>query len=192
MLESRRDSLGDRHFFVDAKSLAHCVADFTERGVGFYGLEEIGHQVLGASGRFAQRVQAAFDFRVRAICAQFPQAVALAMRYCFINLQNIERLFFGHIIIHADYDFLFAINGYLIAIRRFGNFALWKASLDCGDHAAQGVDFFNVIPGAALHFISERFDEVGTAERIRSVRDTAFMGDDLLRAKCECGGKLGG
>jgi len=134
VLESRRGSLGDRHFFVNAKSLAHRVADFAQRGVGFYGLEEIWHQVLGSSGRFAQRVQATFYLGVRAICAQVAQTVALAMRHGFVYLQNLERLFLGNVIIHANYDFFFAVNRLLVPVRGLGNFTLRIRALDRSDH----------------------------------------------------------
>src|SRR6202041_4063072 len=105
--------------------------------------------------------------------------------YGFVNLQKLERLFFRDIIIYADDDFLFAVDGYLIAIRRFGNFALRESALDRGDHAAQGVNFLDVIPGAAFHLIGERFDEVRPTEGIGCVRDAALVSDDLLGAKGE-------
>ena len=50
----------------------------------------------------------------------------------------------------------------------------------------------DVFPRATFHFISKRFDEVGTAQRVGGIGDSAFMSDDLLRAQRDGGGKLGG
>jgi len=64
----------------------------------------------------------------------------------------------------------------LIAVGGFGNFALRVAAFDGGDHAAHGVDFVDVIPGAALDFIGESFNEVGAAEGIDSGSRRRFRG----------------
>ena len=101
----------------------------------------------------------------------------------FVDLQNFERLFLRDVIVHADHDFFFLVERDLIAIGGFGDFALRVAALDRGDHAAEGVDLFDVVPGAALDFVGQRFDEVGAAERIDGVGDAGFVGDDLLGAQ---------
>ena len=52
--------------------------------------------------------------------------------------------------------------------------------------------FANVIAGAALDFVGERFDEIRAAERIGGVGDAGFVRDDLLRAQGDRGGGFGG
>ncbi len=47
--------LGDGHFFVGAKDLAQGIANLAERGVGFDGVEEVGHKVLARVRGLAQR-----------------------------------------------------------------------------------------------------------------------------------------
>src|SRR5580704_19061778 len=54
---ARPKRLGDRNLFVSAKHLAQRVANLPERGVGFHGVVEIGHQVLGARGGAGQFVE---------------------------------------------------------------------------------------------------------------------------------------
>ena len=117
---------------------------------------------------------------------------SLAVRYGFINLQNVERLFFGNEIVHADDGFFLFVHGYLVAVGGFRDFSLRIAALDGGDHATHGVDTIDVFPGTALDVVGERFDEVGAAERVNSIGDAGFVSDDLLRAQSDGGGKFGG
>src|SRR5580693_9159616 len=63
--------LGNGDFLIDAEGLAQGVADLTERGVGFYGFQEMGHQVFGALGGMAEGIEAPLDFGARAFGAQF-------------------------------------------------------------------------------------------------------------------------
>ena len=46
----------DGDFFVGAEDFAEGVADFADGGVGFYGIEEIRHEVVFAFGGFAEGV----------------------------------------------------------------------------------------------------------------------------------------
>src|SRR6266446_9124310 len=68
---------GDGDFFVGAEDFAHGVADFAESGVGFYGVEEVGHQIFGALRGFAQCAEATRDFIAGALGAQLAQALCL-------------------------------------------------------------------------------------------------------------------
>ena len=115
--------------------------------------------------------------------AEFAEALGLAVRDGFVDLQDFEWLFLRDVVVYADHDLFFFFEGDLISIGSFGDFALRIAALDCGDHAAEGVDLFDVVPGAALDFVGQRFDEIGAAERIDGVCDAGFVGDDLLRAQ---------
>ena len=80
----------------------------------------------------------------------------------------------------------------MIAVGGFRNFALRVAAFDGLDHAAHGVDLADVIPRAALDFVGERFDEIGAAERVNRVDHAGFVGNDLLGAQGDGGGKFRG
>src|SRR5216683_5917519 len=83
------EELGDGDFFVGAEDFAHGVADFTERGVGFYGVEDVRHQIVAALRRFAQRAKPARDFVVGALGAQSAQPLGLPLRHTLIDLQSV-------------------------------------------------------------------------------------------------------
>src|SRR5271167_3016736 len=83
---------GDGDFFVGAEDFAEGVADFAYGGVGFYGVEEEGHQVVFAFGGFAERVEATVDFGFGAIGAQLREALGLSMGDAFVDLENVQRL----------------------------------------------------------------------------------------------------
>src|SRR5437870_487492 len=139
-----------------------------------------------------ESIEAAVDFGLRAIGAKFLQAGGLAVRDGFINLQNVERLFFGYEIVHADDDFFLFVHGHLVTVGGFGDFALRVAALDGRNHTAHGVDAVDIFPSAALDFVSESFDEIRAAERVDGIGDAGFVGDDLLRPKSDGGGEFRG
>src|SRR5216683_775535 len=110
------EELGDGDFFVGAEDFAHGVADFTERGVGFYGVEDVRHQIVAALRRFAQCAQATRDFVARSLGAQFAQALGLTVRNSLIDLQSVQRVLFRHEVIHADNNLLLLVDLDLIAV----------------------------------------------------------------------------
>src|SRR5882762_5862013 len=184
--------LGDGDFFVGAEDVAEGVADFAEGGVGFDGVVEEGHEVVFALGGGAEGVEAAIDFCLGAVGAEFFQAGGLAVGDGLVNLKHVKRLLFGNEIIDADDDFFFLVYGQLVTVRGFGDFALRIAALDGGDHAAHGVDAIDVFPGTALDFVGQSLDEVGAAERVDSIGDASFVGDDLLGAQGDGSGEFRG
>src|SRR5215470_3641800 len=134
--------------FVGAKSVAHGVADFAEGGVGFDGVVDEGHQIIFAFSRGAKSGEAACDFVARALSAELLQSLGLAMRDGFVNLQNLEWLFFGNKRVHADHELFFVVEFTLIPIGSFRNFSLRETAHNGGDHAAERVNLLDVIPGA--------------------------------------------
>ena len=86
----------DRGFGVGAEDGAEGVADFAERGVGFHGVVDVGHQVFSACGGFAQRGEAAVDFVIAsARRAAFAAASVCWRAHRFVDLQNFDGLFFA-------------------------------------------------------------------------------------------------
>src|SRR4029077_2222327 len=145
--------------------------DFAKGGVGFHGVVEERHEVFCAFGGVAERLEAAVNFGLGAIDAELFQAGGLAVGNGFVNLQNIQRFFFGNKIVHADDDFFLFVDSHLVAVGGFSYFALRVTSLDSSAHAAHRVDSVDVFPRATLDFVGERFDEVGAAEGVDGVGD---------------------
>src|SRR5258708_28526271 len=172
--------LGDGDFFVGGEVGAHGFADFGEGGVGFHGVVDVGHEIFGAFGGFAESVEAALDFGGRTIGAELAQALGLPVGYGFVNLEQVHRSFWSDVVVYADDDFFFLIHGHLVAVGRFGDFALRVALLDRRYHAAHGVDAANVIPRAVFHFVRERFHKIRAAERVHRVGAAGLVPDDLL------------
>jgi len=85
------------------------------------------------------------------------------MRDGFVNLQNVQGLFFGYEIVHANDDFSF-LSTASVAVGGFSDFALRIAAFDWRRPCAHACDAIDVFPCAALNFVGESFDEVGAAE----------------------------
>src|SRR5215813_3457842 len=189
----------DGGFFVGAEDGAHRVADLAKRGVGFHRVVDVRHQVFVAemsvgwpagvsrlgvgARRLLKREQSAVDGGLRAFPTEPCQAGGLAMGHRFIDLQDLERLLRGDKVVDADHDFLFLVERLLVAIGSFRDFTLWVASLDGGDHPAHGVNLANIVPRSGLDFVGKSFHKVGATERVDGIRNTGFVGDDLLRAQ---------
>src|SRR5437660_10377783 len=90
-----RARLSDGGFFVGAEGVAHGGADFAEGGVGFYGGVDGRREVVFALSGVAERGKRAINFVLRAFGAKFIQALGLSLSYGFIDLQNLQRFFFG-------------------------------------------------------------------------------------------------
>ncbi len=110
----------------------------------------------------------------------------------FVDLEDVERLFFRDEIVDADDDFFFFVDGHLIGVGGFGNFALRVTLFDGRDHAAHGVDSMDIVPCRFLDFVGEGFDEVRAAKRIDGIGYARFVSDDLLGAQSDGGGEFGG
>src|SRR5215470_4947942 len=194
-------------FFVGAEDGSHGVADLTKRGVCLHRLVDVRHQVFMAelpvgrsrgvsrlcvcARRLPKGQQRAVDGGLRAVCTKFSEAIRLAMSNGLINLQNLERLLGGDKIVYSDHDFLFFVERLLVAIGSFGDFTLWIASLDGGDHPAHRVNLVNVVPSSGFYLVGKGFHEVGAAQRIDGISNAGFVSDDLLRAQSDRSGKLG-
>ena len=116
--------LGDRDFFIGAEDVAQGVADFPERGVGFHGVVDVGHQIFRSLRGFAQSGEPARDFVVGAFGAEFSQAFGLAMRAPIRRFAGFPGAFPRPKFVHADDDFFLAVDRHLVAVRGVGDFAL--------------------------------------------------------------------
>ena len=74
----------------------------------------------------------------------------------------------------------------------FGDLALGKVALDRLHHPALAIDRVEIGARSLLQLVGQRLDEVRASERIDSVRHAGLEGDDLLGAKRQPGGLLGG
>jgi len=101
-------------------------------------------------------------------------------------------VFFGDEFIDAHHYLYFLFNGALKIVRCALNFGLDEAGFDGFEHAAEGVNFGQIIFGAGFDFVGERFDGVGATDGIGSVGDAGFGGNDLLGAQRDQRGFFGG
>ena len=122
----------------------------------------------------------------------FFRRCGLAVGDGFVNLQDVERLFFGDEIVYADDDFFFFVDGHLVAVGGFGDFALRDSRARWPRPCRPWRQFSRCSPSAAFDFVGESFDEVRAAERIDGIGDAGFVGDDLLCAQRDGGGEFGG
>src|SRR4051794_29671597 len=101
-----------------------------------------------------------------------------------VDLQDIHRrLLFHRVFVYADNGLFFAFNSFLILVRRFLYLTLREASLHCFDHSAETVDLVEVIKTSLDHFLCERLEIIAAAKWVDGVRDSGFLGNDLLRSK---------
>ena len=87
--------------------------------------------------------------------------------------------------VHADDNFFLTFYGLLVAIGGFLDFLLRKALFNGLDHTSHGVNFVEVFPSSFLHLIGQVFHKVGTSQRISCVRNTTFVGKNLLSSQSD-------
>ena len=75
--------------------------------------------------------------------------------------------------------------------RPLGDTRLQPAFLDGLDHAAVGIDLAHHALHLPFHLVGEKLDQVAAAQRVDGVRDSALVGDELLRAQRELGREFG-
>ena len=92
------------------------------------------------------------------------------------------RLVFLDEVVDADDDLVARLDRLLEPIRRLGDLLL-RIPLDRFDHSAHAVDDLEIVLRTPLHVEGQPLEEVGAAERVNHVGDTAFMGDDLRRVR---------
>ena len=62
--------------------------------------------------------------------------------------------------------------------------ALRETLLYSLNHAAHRVDPIEVSKRAGFHFVGQSLDEIRATQRIHSIRDARFPGNDLLSSQC--------
>ena len=143
-------------------------------------------------GRRAQRLQRAVHRFLRSSRAQVLQLGCLLVARLLADVEDLLRRLVDDIIIDADDDLLFLLDGALVCVAGFGDLLLREAMLDGLHHAAHRVQLAEVFEGAVFHVLGQPLDEVGPAQRVRSVGHAGFIGEDLLRAQRDARGILGG
>ncbi len=122
-------------------------------------------------------MEGSLNFHRTASGAQCVEAVNLrAADGGIIHFENIKRgLVWQAIFVDPDDDFLTRIDQRLTARGGFFDTHFRQASCQRLRHAAQRLDFLNVIPGTSEQIMGKRLDQVGTAPGINHLRDTGFM-----------------
>src|SRR6266436_8039887 len=198
----RGRSLGYAHFRIGSIHFAEGLADLAHRRIGAHRIDDIGHRVCGRyiavgpgcrflGGCSLERFQTAPNFLVRAPGAQVPEFFGLRTCHAVPDVENAGGWFLDRELVDADDDFLVRFGGSLVLIGGLGDFLLRVAALDGFHHASHLVELVEILESACLHVERGFLDEVRAAERIDRLRDAAFVGDDLLRAKRDAGRFLG-
>ena len=102
-----------------------------------------------------KRIQPPANFLSGTLGTQIAQPLVLAAGNAFVYLENVKRLLLARIRVYAHDDLFLAVHGHLIAVGRFGDFALWIRPFDGRHQSAERVYLFDVIPGAAFDLIGE-------------------------------------
>ena len=89
-------------------------------------------------------------------------------------------------------DLFLVFHGALELIGSPLDFGLHEAGIDGPEHAAESVNFEEIVLGARFDFVGQGFDGVRTTDGIGGVGDASFGGNDLLRAECDQRGIFGG
>src|SRR5580704_10303175 len=138
-------------FPIGAEHIPQSVADFAERRISAYSVQNIRHSVLRTLGRALQGIQRPGYPRSIPSGPQRRQLAYLALTCGLIDLKDLD----GFLAIRLEridtYDNLItSFNLPLVAVAGVGDFALWEPAFNGGDHAAHLVDATDVIPGSFL------------------------------------------
>src|SRR3989304_5366363 len=79
---------------------------------------------------------------------QLDQPLCLPLCDGLVNSQNLNRLAFHRVLIHADDNLFLPVHRHLIPVRRLGNLPLRVRALDGRHHPAQRVNPLDVLPRA--------------------------------------------
>src|ERR1035437_6535872 len=134
-----------RSFLPGAENVAYGVADFAQRGVGAYRVQDERHGVPGSFGRALQRIQRFPYTAIIAPRAQRRQFFLLALGRRLADPQHVDPLVFGLEPVDAHDDALAVFHLALVPVARARDFRLREAGLDGRDHAAQLVDAADII-----------------------------------------------
>src|SRR5438128_1628411 len=93
--------------------------------------------------------------------------------------------------VHADDHALAGLDLTLVLERGLLDLFLDEPLLDRGDGTAELVHALDQLPRTCLELVRQRLDEVRTAERIRGVRATRLVCEQLLRAQRDANAALG-
>src|SRR5579885_117269 len=180
-------------FHVFAEDRAEDIHDLAQRGIDLDGFDDGRHRILGAFGNATQVIQRAFDGCIIALAAHAIETLEVRALSDTVDIQrwNLD-IFFYNIIVDADDGAPVLVDLLLVAIGRFGTFALEDAVLDAGQHAAKRIDAIQVVLSRLLRLVRQLLYKVGATNRIDGIDDTAFAGDDLLRAQGNQHGPFGG
>src|SRR5438132_9206140 len=174
-----------------AEDAAEDPADLADRDVVLYAFNEYGHQVgLGAGGVFEQLEQA-FGFRIVPLGADAVEALDLAAHHLLAHAQDFRVLLsVAAELVHADDGAMAVVDGHLVAVGRFLELALLIAHFDGPKRAPDVLDAVEVPRRLFFDVVGQLLDVVGASEGVDDVSHTAFVGDDLLRAKSDLDGLL--
>ena len=144
---------------------------------------------VGGGAQAAERCLDSGAVATRAHGSQSPDLLSLHRGVGPVQLDRLGVI--ADVLVEPDHHLLAAVDSGRLGEGCVGDFALGVGLFDGLDHAAELVDFVEVVVGGGFEFVGERFEEVGAAERVGGVGDPGFVGDHLLGSEREPDGVLG-
>src|SRR6266571_8218712 len=126
-----RPALEDHEFALFPENASQDPADLADRQVIFHALDEHGHEICIAAGRFVQVTQQLVGTVVVSFGAHFVQALHLAPDDLLPHPEDLRALFLvGAELVDADDHALAVVHGHLIAVGSLLYLALLIAHFD--------------------------------------------------------------
>ena len=151
------------------------------------------HRILGGLSSDAQPVESLAHRPVVPLRPRPCQSGTLPLVPLRIHLQQRHpQRFVRHKFIRPYDDAPSLVNLALVTIGSVGDLLLKEACLDSRNDTAQRLNPLEVIVRLPLQPVGERLNGIGTAQRIYSVSDARFVGDNLLGAQCDGDGVFAG
>ena len=173
--------------------MPHGVGDLADRGMSFHGFHNHRHQIAGTTRGVFHGFHGGLPLGLIAFRSHGAQAFYLLALQRFVDvLQRNRFLVLQCKAIHPDHDCFLLIDGLLIFVSGVLDFLLHEAALDRLQHAAHGLNLFQIGERVGLNLVGQRFHVVRAGQGIDGLGRTRFVGDDLLGAQRDARRLLGG
>ena len=180
--------------FVAVKDFFKREGNLPQGGADARGVNGQRQQVAFAGfGGAGEGVKRGLDFGVVAVGLEFLQALDLGLAHGgVVHFPKVQLLgFFQAEQIDADDGFLARINAGLAAGGGFFDAQFGQAGFVGLGHAAQGLDFLDVRPGAPHQGLGQGLDIIGAAPGINDFADAGFLLEEKLGVAGDARRKIG-
>ena len=182
----------DDIFAMLTKHAAERICHFSQGGITFDRFDEARHQVVAPPGGRCQACQSVLHTGGITLRPQGTQPFNLLAFQGRINTHNGGGwLILQDILVYPHNNTGFRLDFLLIAVCTLLNLALWEARLDRLDGTTEIINLLDVGRGLLFNGIRQRFNSIGSSNRVNGFGDASLIGDDLLRAQGNLYGLFG-